>query len=165
MSERTPVYFYLGRAASKKKQQGISGIGGIVLISEHFTPVSALLGGAILGLAASLAWVLLGKIAGISGILAKSLEGRFGWEQGFVLGLLAAGLLARLFFPELAQAHIEAGYAKLALAGLLVGFGTRLGNGCTSGHGVCGLGRGSPRSLAATAVFMLAGVITVFLWR
>ena len=136
-----------------------------MLISEHFTPVSALLGGVILGLAASLAWVLLGKIAGISGILAKSLKGRFGWEQGFVLGLLAAGLLARLFFPELAQAHIEAGYPKLILAGLLVGIGTRLGNGCTSGHGVCGLGRGSPRSLAATAVFMLAGLITVFLWR
>jgi uncharacterized membrane protein YedE/YeeE len=136
-----------------------------VLISEHFTPVSALLGGVILGLAASLAWVLLGKIAGISGILARALKGRLGWEQGFVLGLLAAGLLARLFFPELAQAHIEAGYAKLILAGLLVGIGTRLGNGCTSGHGVCGLGRGSPRSLAATAVFMLAGVITVFLWR
>ena len=79
-----------------------------VLISEHFTPVSALLGGVILGLAASLAWVLLGKIAGISGILAKSLKGRFGWEQGFVLGLLAAGLLARLFFPELeiGRAHV-----------------------------------------------------------
>lgn len=134
-------------------------------VSEHFSPGSALLGGVFVGLAASLAWVMLGKIAGVSGILARALEGKFGWEQGFVLGMLAAGFFARLCFPNLAQSHIEAGYAKLVLAGLLVGIGTRLGNGCTSGHGVCGIGRGSPRSLAATVVFMLAGILTVFLWR
>lgn len=134
-------------------------------VSEHFSPGSALLGGVLVGLAASLVWVMLGKIAGVSGILARALEGKFGWEQGFVLGMLASGFFARFCFPNLAQSHIEAGYAKLILAGLLVGVGTRLGNGCTSGHGVCGIGRGSPRSLAATVVFMLAGILTVFLWR
>ncbi len=136
-----------------------------MLISQNFTPLSALLGGVLIGLAASLTWVILGRIAGISGILARADLRRLDWRAGFLLGLFLAGFLAKAFVPGLAVAHIEAGYAKLILAGLLVGFGTRLGNGCTSGHGVCGIGRGSPRSIAATLVFVAFGMVTVFLWR
>lgn len=133
--------------------------------SGNFTPISALVGGLLIGLAAALAWVLLGRIAGISGILARAIMGRFGWEQGFVLGLLMAGFLAKVLAPGFAVAQIEAGYAQLILAGFLVGFGTRMGNGCTSGHGVCGIGRGSLRSITATLVFMMAGILTVSFWR
>lgn len=136
-----------------------------MLISQNFTPLSALLGGVLIGLAASLTWVMLGRIAGISGILARANLRRLDWRASFLLGLFLAGFLAKTFVPGLAAAHIEAGYAKLILAGLLVGFGTRLGNGCTSGHGVCGIGRGSPRSIAATLVFVAFGMVTVFLWR
>jgi len=133
----------------------------------HFTPWSALAGGALIGLAAALLVLLNGRIAGISGVLGGLLRparGDTAWRAAFVLGLVAAplayGLLAPLPLPQ-----IQAGDGALVLAGLLVGLGTRYGAGCTSGHGVCGLARLSPRSLVATLCFMGAGFATVFVLR
>jgi uncharacterized membrane protein YedE/YeeE len=133
----------------------------------HFTPGSALAGGILIGLAA--AWLILedGRILGASGLLGGLIPPRSGdwqWRALAILGLLVSPLLARFLFAPAAPV-IEANAATLIAGGLLVGFGTRLGNGCTSGHGVCGLARLSPRSLAATATFMAAGFLTVFLVR
>jgi uncharacterized membrane protein YedE/YeeE len=133
----------------------------------HFTPVSALAGGLLIGLAA--AWLILqdGRILGASGLLGGLVPPRAGdwpWRASALAGLVAAPMLAGHLFTLPAPA-IEANAATLIAGGLLVGFGTRLGNGCTSGHGVCGLARLSPRSLAATATFMGAGFLTVFLVR
>ncbi len=134
---------------------------------EHFTPYSALLGGALLGLSACLLLLSVGRIAGISGIVSGLLgpaPGDRSWRLAFVLGLVAGCLVVRLAGTAV-QPIVGAGFPELVIAGLLVGFGTRLGNGCTSGHGVCGLARLSPRSLAATATFMAAGALTVFVMR
>lgn len=134
---------------------------------NHFTPLAALAGGALIGLAAALFVLLNGRIAGISGVLGGLLVPRRGdiaWRLAFVLGLVGAPLLYRLF-AALPTLQIDAGYGSLVLAGLLVGVGTRYGAGCTSGHGVCGLSRLSPRSLVATAAFMAAGFATVFVLR
>jgi uncharacterized membrane protein YedE/YeeE len=133
----------------------------------HFTPWSALAGGLLIGLAAAAFLLLNGRIAGISGILGGLLRpsrGDLGWRVAFLLGLVAAPLVYALAAP-LPAMRIDAGNATLLAAGLLVGVGTRYAAGCTSGHGVCGLSRRSPRSLAATAAFMLAGFVTVFLVR
>ena len=134
---------------------------------NHFTPLAALAGGALIGLAAALFVLLNGRIAGISGVLGGLLvptRGDVAWRLAFVLGLVGAPLLYRLF-AALPTLQIDAGYGSLVLAGLLVGVGTRYGAGCTSGHGVCGLSRLSPRSLVATAAFMAAGFATVFVLR
>jgi uncharacterized membrane protein YedE/YeeE len=133
----------------------------------HFTPGSALAGGVLIGLAA--AWLILddGRILGASGLLGGLIPPRSGdwqWRALALLGLVLSPLVARFLFAPPAPV-IEANAATLIVGGLLVGFGTRLGNGCTSGHGVCGLARLSPRSLAATATFMAAGFLTVFLVR
>ncbi|MFJ1251996.1 YeeE/YedE family protein [Cupriavidus sp. CuC1] len=133
----------------------------------HFTPWSALGGGLLIGLAAAALVLFNGRIAGISGIVGGLLQPRraeTGWRIAFVLGLLAAPLLWRLF-GTLPESRVDAGAGLLVVAGLLVGLGTRYGAGCTSGHGVCGLSRLSPRSLAATAAFMAAGFATVFVAR
>ena len=133
----------------------------------HFTPWRSLAGGTLIGLAAAILIVANGRIAGISGILGGLLRparNDWGWRLAFVIGLLAAPAVYALVAP-LPVPRIEAGTAVLVIAGLLVGFGTRLGGGCTSGHGVCGLARMSPRSLAATLGFMAAGFATVFLVR
>jgi uncharacterized membrane protein YedE/YeeE len=134
---------------------------------NSFTPWASLAGGALIGLAAAMFVLLNGRIAGVSGILAglvRPARGEIAWRVAFIGGLLLAapvyGLLAGL--PAV---RIEAGYGVLVVAGLLVGIGTRYGAGCTSGHGVCGLSRRSPRSLAATAAFMATGFITVFAVR
>ncbi|HUI16273.1 MAG TPA: YeeE/YedE family protein [Alphaproteobacteria bacterium] len=135
---------------------------------ENFTPVSASLGGALIGLAAALLWLANGRIAGISGIVAgigKPAKGEGSWRVAFVLGMLAAPGLSALATGSLPRITIGTSLPTLALAGLLVGFGTRLGSGCTSGHGVCGIARLSRRSLAATLVFMAAGMATVFVVR
>lgn len=126
----------------------------------------ALAGGALIGLAASLFAVMNGRVAGISGLLGSLLERGEGWgEKGlFLLGVLFAPLLWQLF-TRLPEIHIDSGWLALTVAGLLVGVGTRYGAGCTSGHGVCGLSRLSPRSLAATLAFMAAGFVTVFILR
>lgn len=133
-----------------------------------FTPLSAAAGGLLIGIAAALLALLQGRIAGISGIvgglLALRAAGDTGWRLAFVGGLLLAPLLYRLVAEWQAPA-VDAGWGTLVVGGLLVGFGTRLGSGCTSGHGVCGLSRLSPRSFAATLVFMGAGFATVFVLR
>ena len=132
-----------------------------------FTPWSSLAGGALIGLAAAMLVLLNGRIAGISGVLGgllKPVSGDISWRVAFVAGLLSAPLLY-LLVGKLPHPQIDAGYAALVVAGLLVGVGTRYGSGCTSGHGVCGLSRLSGRSLAATAAFMGAGFITVFVTR
>jgi uncharacterized membrane protein YedE/YeeE len=133
----------------------------------HFTPGSALGGGVLIGLAA--AWFVLidGRILGASGLLGGLIPpgaGDWQWRVAALLGLIVAPSAAGLLFAS-ARPTIAASPVTLIAAGLAVGFGTRLANGCTSGHGVCGLARLSPRSLAATATFMAAGFLTVFLIR
>jgi uncharacterized membrane protein YedE/YeeE len=133
----------------------------------HFTPLAALAGGLLIGAAAAVFLLFNGRIAGISGIvggLLRPVRGDLAWRLAFIAGLVLAPLLYRLAAP-LPQSRIEATTPLLLLAGLLVGLGTRYGSGCTSGHGVCGLSRLSPRSLAATAVFMGAGFVTVYILR
>ncbi|WP_236450664.1 YeeE/YedE family protein [Stutzerimonas stutzeri] len=133
----------------------------------NFTPWTALAGGVLIGAAAGLFVVLNGRIAGISGLLASLLErgaeGR-GEKALFLLGILLAPL-CWLLMAELPAAEFQTNWLGLLAAGLLVGIGTRYGSGCTSGHGVCGISRLSPRSIAATLAFMAAGFATVFVLR
>lgn len=133
----------------------------------NFTPWTALAGGVLIGAAAGLFVVLNGRIAGISGLLASLLErgaeGR-GEKALFFLGILLAPL-CWLLMAELPAAEFQTNWLGLLAAGLLVGFGTRYGSGCTSGHGVCGISRLSPRSIVATLAFMAAGFATVFVLR
>jgi uncharacterized membrane protein YedE/YeeE len=136
----------------------------------HFTPWTSLGGGLLLGVAAALFILVDGRILGISSILGGLLQPRPGdtvWRIAFILGLLAAPPSLAWIVPEsLIQApRIDAGWAAVIVAGLLVGYGTRLGSGCTSGHGICGLSRLSLRSLAATMTFMAAGFAVVFIAR
>ena len=133
----------------------------------HFTPWSSLAGGLMIGAAAAMLVLLNGRIAGVSGIIGGVLRpagGDMAWRFAFIIGLLAAPVAYRLVASP-SPPTMEAGYPVLLLAGLLVGAGTRYGSGCTSGHGVCGLSRLSPRSLAATLAFMLAGFVTVYAVR
>jgi uncharacterized membrane protein YedE/YeeE len=133
----------------------------------HFTPLASLSGGLMIGLAAALLLHANGRIAGISGIaggLLRPARGDIGWRLAFLLGLFAAPLVW-LAMQAMPPAQIDHTPAMLTVAGLLVGLGTRFGSGCTSGHGVCGIARLSPRSLTATACFMLAGFLTVYVTR
>jgi hypothetical protein len=134
----------------------------------EFTPVSAAIGGALIGLATTLLMLLTGRIAGISGIFAGSIlpgaDAR-GWRIAFIAGLILAPLAAGLIGYPMAPPRMPASWAVVIGAGLLVGFGTRLAGGCTSGHGVCGLARLSARSLVATAVFMATAVAVVAVSR
>lgn len=133
----------------------------------HFTPWSSLFGGLLIGTAAAMLLLFNGRIAGISGIVGGLLRPAgddVGWRIAFLLGLIGAPLLYAIAVP-LPAVRIDADTATLVVAGLLVGLGTRYGSGCTSGHGVCGLSRLSPRSMVATACFMLAGFVTVYLVR
>ncbi len=128
------------------------------------TPLLSLLGGALIGLSAACLLLVSGRIAGVSGILAGVLAPRRGevlWRALFVAGLVAGGAIAHHLYPDAFASTLSRSTPTLAAAGLLVGFGTRLGNGCTSGHGVCGVGRLSPHSLAAVATFVAAGMATV----
>ena len=132
-----------------------------------FTPWSSLAGGVLIGVAATLLLVANGRIAGISGIvggLLRAQRGEIAWRALFVAGLLAGGLVLQTLRPAAIGPSVV-GFPLLVLAGLLVGFGTALGSGCTSGHGVCGIGRLSPRSLVATATFMLAGAAMTYVVR
>ena len=143
---------------------------------EHFTPLTASIGGVLIGLAASLLWVANGRTAGVSSIfgdlypMASGAGDRL-WRLLFLLGLPLGAFLGLRFAPALfsevpaTAPQVDLGPAGLILAGLLVGIGTRLSRGCTSGHGICGLARLSPRSLVAVASFMAAGMITVFVLR
>jgi len=133
----------------------------------EFTPVSATVGGFTIGLAAGLLLLLLGRIAGISGILGRALAqplGEGGWRLAFLVGLPIGAAAVSLVAGGLVV-EVAASNPVLVAAGLLVGVGTQLGSGCTSGHGVCGIARGSKRSLAATLVFMGNGAIAVFVVR
>lgn len=133
----------------------------------NFTWLPALLGGLLIGLASTVLLLWNKRIAGVSGILGGLLrltpQDR-AWRIAFILGLLLAPSLYHLI-SERPAVHIETSWPLLLVSGLLVGFGTRLGSGCTSGHGICGLARNAPRSWAATLTFMLAGIVTVFVIR
>jgi len=133
-----------------------------------FTPIPSLLGGMILGLAAALYVFLHGRILGISGIVAGLLHPKMtdsAWRLSLVLGLISAPFLAALFFGMIPIVEIDSSWLAIVIAGLLVGFGAQYGSGCTSGHGICGLSRLSPRSLVATLAFMSAGFVMVFMIR
>jgi uncharacterized protein len=134
---------------------------------NQFTPYSALAGGLLIGLAAAMLLLLNGRIAGISGIvggLLRFVGSDAPWRLAFLAGLLLAPLLYQLV-TALPESRIDADWPTLIVAGLLVGVGTQYGSGCTSGHGVCGLSRQSPRSLVATLAFMAAGFVTVYVAR
>jgi uncharacterized membrane protein YedE/YeeE len=135
---------------------------------HNLTPFSALFGGILIGLSASAMLLLDGKIAGISGIVAgvlKPVKGDTLWRICFLAGLFCGGLVLRLVLPGAFDFGIIRSLPTLIIAGVLVGFGTRLGSGCTSGHGVCGVSRLSPRSLVATGTFMTTGALAVFLFN
>ena len=130
---------------------------------ENFTPISAAIGGALIGLAAVFLMLFNGRIAGVSGIADGLVNPRTDdrlWRLTFIIGLVAAPLAAALVGYGVPMPQMPTNYAIIAVAGLLVGFGTRLGNGCTSGHGICGIARLSPRSIMATGVFMIAAIST-----
>jgi uncharacterized membrane protein YedE/YeeE len=134
----------------------------------NFTPYSALIGGALIGLAAALFVLLAGRILGISGTFAGIImpaRGDLAWRVALLAGMLAAPPAYRALGGVPPPIEITGSPALLIAAGLLVGFGSRLGSGCTSGHGVCGLARLSPRSIVATATFLVAAVVTVFVMR
>lgn len=134
---------------------------------HNFTPLPALIGGVIIGLSAVLLLLFEGKVAGISGILGGLLRptpGDTSWRATFLGGLLVGGVILRITYPEAFGKNV-ASIPLAAAAGLIVGFGTRLGNGCTSGHGVCGNSRLSVRSMVATVTFIATGVLTVLALR
>lgn len=134
---------------------------------DNFTPIPAAIGGTLIGLAVALLMLTTGRIAGISGIvdgLIGNADGK-GWRAAFVAGLVLAPLLARLVGFTLPMPRMPASWVVIAGAGLLVGFGTRLGGGCTSGHGVCGMARLSPRSIVATLIFMGTAMVVVAIAR
>jgi len=130
----------------------------------HFTPLWSTIGGLLIGLAASVFILFHGRIMGVSGIfggLIRPLKGDIGWRVIFFLGLISAPIGAR-FLGLMPEIEIDGSPLQLMIAGLLVGFGTNFGSGCTSGHGVCGIARLSPRSITATLTFMATGVLTVW---
>jgi len=134
----------------------------------NFTPVSAAIGGALIGLAAVLLMLSTGRVAGISGIFSGLLNLRGedkDWRIAFLAGLVLTPVLAGLIGYGMAQPALPPNWTVIVVAGLLVGFGTRLGGGCTSGHGICGIARLSPRSVTATAVFMVMAIVTVAITR
>ncbi len=134
----------------------------------EFDAVSAVLGGAMIGIASVLLMMLNGRIAGISGILGGTLAmagGERAWRLAFLAGLVAAPAIIGLFGGALAEPQLPGSWALLVVAGLLVGFGARLGGGCTSGHGVCGIARLSPRSIVATGLFMASAALVVAVMR
>ena len=139
-------------------------------METEFTPITSLAGGALIGLSAVMLMASHGKIAGISGIVSRILPPAIQKENIpfgiiFILGLLLAVPIWNLFFVEIERQAVSDNYFILGIAGLLVGFGSSHGNGCTSGHGVCGLSRGSTRSIIATVTFMFTGFLTVYILR
>ena len=133
----------------------------------NFTPVSAAIGGALIGLAAALLMLLSGRIAGIVGIFGEALTSSSdrGWRVAFLAGLIAAPLVAMAAGVQVPAPAMPSSWIVIVIGGLTVGFGTRLAAGCTSGHGICGIARLSPRSLVATAIFMASAMIVVFISR
>jgi uncharacterized membrane protein YedE/YeeE len=136
-------------------------------IMENFTPWSSLLGGMLIGLAASIMILVNGRIAGVSGIvgsISSAHRAEVPWRIAFIVGLIVSPIIYRLF-DDVPTLNFEVSNLQIVIAGLLVGLGSRLGSGCTSGHGVCGIARLSPRSIVATVVFMAAGIVTVYITR
>ena len=135
----------------------------------QFTPWTALAGGVLIGLSALIMLGFNGRIAGISGIVGNLMSSRgseFAWRLAFTAGLIGSAFaFLRVAPADALSIHVDVGLLTMIVAGLLVGLGTKLGSGCTSGHGVCGIGRVSPRSITATAVFMLVAFATVFVIR
>jgi uncharacterized membrane protein YedE/YeeE len=132
---------------------------------ENFTPIASLIGGILIGLSASAMLLWMGRIAGISGIVGGIVSWQRNdvlWRIAFVGGLLAGGFIVRLIAPQLLQVEIVRSTGVLILGGVMVGVGARLGNGCTSGHGVCGIGRLSRRSIVATVIFIVVGAAAVY---
>lgn len=139
-------------------------------MATEFTPLAGLLGGALIGLASALLLLTDGKVAGVSGILSRALTlapagGDFAWRLAFLAALPLGASVMNRATGDVHGFSITRSWLVLIVGGLLVGFGTALGNGCTSGHGVCGIARGSRRSIAATAAFMASAVITLFVLR
>ncbi len=135
---------------------------------ENFTPVLSSVGGALIGLAAIMLLFFNGRIAGMSGIIAGVLTPKSNdtlWRLVFVAGLLSGALLIRLMYPQAMAIEIDVSNAAVLLGGILVGIGTRVGNGCTSGHGVCGVGRLAPRGIVASSVFFLTAMATTYIVR
>lgn len=135
---------------------------------QGFTPYLSFTGGILIGLAAIALLYFNGRIAGLSGIVGGLLQpnsGDVAWRATFIIGLLCGAVLIRLFHPEAMQIRIDVSLPAVVLGGLLVGIGTRIGNGCTSGHGVCGVGRLAPRSMVASAVFLIFAMATTYLIR
>ncbi len=135
---------------------------------ENFTPYSALIGGMLIGISASLLLLFNGRIAGISGIISgvfTTTAGDRSWRLLFLLGMIASGFAYQMLLPGSFQDIPDYPLLLLLTGGFIVGFGTRMGGGCTSGHGVCGIGRLSKRSIIATLVFMASGVLTVYIFR
>jgi uncharacterized membrane protein YedE/YeeE len=139
------------------------------MTATSFTPIASAIGGALIGLSAVLLMAFKGRIAGVSGIASQLLppweDGEFAGRLAFVAGLVAAPVLVWLATGRFPEQAIDAGVPALVAAGVFVGFGSVWGNGCTSGHGVCGLSRLSVRSLVATVTFMATGILTVFVMR
>lgn len=136
-------------------------------MTASFTPESATFGGVLIGMAATLLWATCGRTAGVSGIVSGVLrpqQGELGWQAAFLTGLVLAGAVGAALSPG-SFGVSPLPLAALAFSGLLVGLGTRLGGGCTSGHGVCGLSRGAPRSVVATLTFMVTAVAAVAAMR
>src|SRR5438309_11732596 len=134
----------------------------------NFTPISAVIGGGLIGLSAVLLMLLTGRIAGISGILGGLLDFRSedkDWRIAFIAGLIVAPLIAGWMGYGMPPPELPASWAVIIAAGVLVGFGTRLGGGCTSGHGICGIARLSARSIMATAIFVFTAIVVVALTR
>lgn len=133
---------------------------------ENFTPISSAIGGVLVGLSAAMMYAFNGKIAGVSGILGGVIgddeRGDRLWRVVFAVGMLIGGAIALMLLPERLNVQFSDSFVTMAVAGFLVGYGTRLGNGCTSGHGVCGLARFSFRSLIAVLTFMGCGGVTVY---
>jgi uncharacterized protein len=132
----------------------------------NFTPISAAIGGALIGLSAVMLMLFNGRIAGVSGVLGGLLNTQISdraWRVAFIAGLIAAPLAAGLAGYAVPMPKLPGSFVIIAIAGLLVGFGTRMGSGCTSGHGICGIARLSPRSIAATMIFMTSAIVVVAL--
>lgn len=134
---------------------------------ENFTPIAGTIGGALIGLSAALLLLFNGRIAGVSGILSGAFlhKGDKTWRWMFLIGMILSSFLYQLTYPESFTEYTDTSLLVLITGSFMIGFGTRMGGGCTSGHGICGIGRISSRSIAATFIFMSAGLITVYITR
>ncbi len=135
---------------------------------HNFTPLTGTIGGLMIGLSATFMMLFLGRITGISGIfggLVVPRRGEVAWRVVFVAGLLSGGVILRFFYPQAFPASLDQSLWLVAAAGLLVGFGTRMGSGCTSGHGICGLARFSQRSLVSVLTFIFTGAVAVYVMQ